>query len=151
MENRHATVVLIGDRGVMIRGASGSGKTSLALALLRRCREAGLFGRLVADDQVLLSREGGRLLARVPPAIAGLVEVRGLGPSAVEHEPEAIIDLLVDLVEPAHAERFPEPAAVSLLGVEISRLALTAGDTAGGCEAVSARLGLAPFRCGSAP
>ncbi|RUY09959.1 HPr kinase/phosphorylase, partial [Mesorhizobium sp. M7A.F.Ca.US.005.03.2.1] len=38
-ENIHATMVLIGERGILITGASGSGKTGLALALIDHCRQ----------------------------------------------------------------------------------------------------------------
>ena len=53
---------------VLLLGPSGSGKSDLALRLLDR----GFL--LVADDQVLI--EDG--VARAPPPLAGLLELRGL-------------------------------------------------------------------------
>jgi hypothetical protein len=75
---RHqATCVSIGGRGVLIEGPPGSGKSSLALALMDR------GAVLVGDDGVALEQTGGRLLASPVPAIAGLLEVRNLGLIAV--------------------------------------------------------------------
>jgi serine kinase of HPr protein (carbohydrate metabolism regulator) len=149
--NHHASVVLLGDRGVMIRGPSGAGKTSLALQLLDRCRGGGAFGRLVCDDQALLSCRSGRLIARAPQAIAGLAEVRGLGPRAIAHEPAAVVDLIVDLVPAQDVPRFPERMTAELLGVELARLVLGARDLPASGQAVAAWLALPPFLAGAAP
>lgn len=122
----HATVLLAGDAGVLIRGASGAGKSALALALLDLLAARGRFGRLVADDQVFLAAANGRLVARVPASIAGLVERRGAGIEPIAHEPAALVRLVVDLVEPAALERVPEPAAcrVRLAGIDLPCLTL---------------------------
>ena len=105
--NIHGTFVLLGDRGVLITGASGSGKSSLALDLIAH---ATGFARLVCDDQVLLERRsGGRLVGRAPPVIGGRIEIRGIGIVARIFEKRAIIDLIVELVEPDVVERMPEP------------------------------------------
>ena len=50
-ETIHASAVLVEGRGVLLRGPSGSGKSSLALALLLADRERN---RLIADDRVAL-------------------------------------------------------------------------------------------------
>ncbi len=68
-----ATCVAIGGRAVLIEGPPGSGKSSLALALIDR------GGVLVGDDGVMLKTDSGRLFAQPPPATRGLMEVRGLG------------------------------------------------------------------------
>ena len=70
---RVATCVAIGGRGLLIEGASGSGKSSLALALL----DDG--ATLVGDDGVELSARHGRLVAEPVPSIAGKLEIRGVG------------------------------------------------------------------------
>jgi len=101
----HASAVLVGDRGVLVSGPSGSGKTRLALALIREAELRGRLGRLVADDQVLLSAGNGRLAASAPEAIAGFCEIRGLGVTAVAHEPACVVDLLARLVPAASAPR----------------------------------------------
>ncbi len=93
----HASALAIGEHGILIRGPSGSGKTRLALALAAEAsRDA--FARLVADDRTLLSRHAGRIVARPHPAIAGLVERRGLGIVTVPSEPACRVSLVVDLV-----------------------------------------------------
>jgi hypothetical protein len=68
-----ATSVMIGSRAILIEGPPGSGKSSLALALIDR----GAI--LVGDDGVLLRAEDGVLLASPPSTIAGKLEVRNLG------------------------------------------------------------------------
>lgn len=124
LSNHHATMVILGDRGVLLRGSSGAGKTALALALLDWAKAAGRFGRLVSDDQVLLSRSGGRILAEAPHAIEGLIELRGLGPVGIPFESRALVDLVVDLVDAASAPRFQPGETVSLLGVALPSLAI---------------------------
>jgi HPr kinase/phosphorylase len=121
----HATCVALRQgrtwRAVLLRGASGAGKSDLALRVI----EAG--GRLVADDQTELRREGKKVIASAPPKIAGLIEARGLGivklgrDQLVRH---AKVLLLVDLAHPERIERLPEPASESILGIELPLIAL---------------------------
>lgn len=68
-----ATCVMIGGRSVLIEGAPGVGKSSLALALIDR------GAVLVGDDGVMLETDGLNLLASPHPRIAGKLEVRNLG------------------------------------------------------------------------
>lgn len=72
-----AGAVRIGARALLIIGPPGSGKSSLALALIER--GAGLIG----DDAVSLGVQGARgyerLVASPPPHITGLIEVHGVG------------------------------------------------------------------------
>ena len=143
--NIHASAVVLGDRGILIAGAPGSGKTGLALALVSHARAFGLFARLVGDDQLFLSVHHGRLVCTAPPTIAGLAEVRGLGPSALEFEARAPVDLHVTLVDNAAAERFPETETVTVEECEVPSLTLAAGDRQAALLAVAARLSLPPF------
>lgn len=69
----NVTVVSLAGRGVLIEGAPGSGKSSLALALIDR----GAI--LVGDDGVVLSRNGDRLQASAAPNAEGWLEVRNVG------------------------------------------------------------------------
>ena len=75
--NIHGVAVAIGDIGLLILGESGSGKSALAARLIADCP----FGRvrIVADDRVIVGRAGARVLARPHPALAGRLEIRGLG------------------------------------------------------------------------
>src|ERR1044071_4091796 len=94
----HASAVLVGARAVLIQGPSGSGKSQLALALLEAARSGTLpFARLVADDRAEIAALHGRLLVRPAPALAGMIEVRGVGIRRVPYEAVAVVGLLVDL------------------------------------------------------
>ena len=125
----HASAVLVGARAVLIQGPAGSGKSRLAVALLDAARQGLIpFARLVADDRAHVEAAHGRLLVRPAPALAGLIEVRGLGISRVPHEPLAVLGLLVELGR-ADAERLPEPAQrqVKIEGIVLPRLAVAVG------------------------
>ena len=114
----HGTVVAFAGRGIMLRGNPGSGKSDLALRLI------AIGADLVADDQVDLAAGPDGLVARVPPSIAGLLEVRGLGIRSLPHQPSAPLRLIVDLVAPAQVERLPEPAVETIEGRNLPRLSL---------------------------
>ena len=125
----HASAVLTGNRAVLIRGPAGSGKSSLALALLDAAKMNLLhFARLVADDRVELQACHGRLLLRPPAALAGLIEVRGVGIRRIAFEPVAVAGLVVDL-DAADAERVPAASAssVAIDGIGLPRLPVAAG------------------------
>lgn len=112
---------------MLIRGASGAGKSGLSEALIDEARARGLFARLVADDRVRLEARGGRLVARVPERIAGLIERRGQGIAETPHLAAAVLRLVVDLADaPA---RMPEPddLLVLIAGVRLARLEVARG------------------------
>ena len=114
----HGTTVDILGHGVLIRGPSGSGKSDLALRLI----DGG--ARLVADDQTALCLQDGRLEARAPATIAGLLEVRGLGILRLGPCESSVLALVVDLVSDDAIERLPEPQQEEILGIRLPRLAL---------------------------
>lgn len=116
----HATCVEIERRAVLLRGPSGSGKSDLALRLI----DAG--ARLVADDQVELEVRNGRLWARPPAALAGRMEVRGVGIRRLAFRDRSAVGLIVDLVPRAQVPRLPEPETETLVGVALPRLRLAA-------------------------
>ena len=116
----HATAVAIEGDAVLLRGPSGAGKSDLALRLI----EGG--ARLVADDQSELRRGGAQVLVRPPTAIAGLLEVRGIGIVRVGAPAGAPLALLVDLVSPEEVERLPEPRLEEVLGLAIPLITLAA-------------------------
>lgn len=90
-----ATCVAIADRGILIEGEPGVGKSSLALALVDRGAE------LIGDDGVILVPAGDRLLARPHPNTRGLIEVRNLGVLPFPARAEAAVALVVRLDEAA--------------------------------------------------
>jgi serine kinase of HPr protein (carbohydrate metabolism regulator) len=125
----HASAVLVGARAVLIQGPAGSGKSSLVLALLRAAGQGLIpFARLVADDRAHVEAAHGRLLVRPAPALAGLIEVRGLGIRRVPYEQLATVGFLVELGE-YEAERLPPRgrAQAVLAGIALPRLAVAAG------------------------
>ena len=94
----HASAVLVGDRAVLIRGPSGSGKSRLAFDLVLAGRADLIAGAmLVGDDRVHVWPRMGELMVRPAPALAGLIEIRGLGIRRCDFAPEAPIGLVVDL------------------------------------------------------
>lgn len=137
----HATALLVGDRGIIVLGASGSGKTTFALTLVAQARAAGLFSRIVADDQVFAEPRNGRLLCKVPAPIAGLSEVYGVSPVPTRHEPRAVIDLVVRLVPQAEAPRYGEFVHEIVMGVPLPLLVLAERSAVGATLATLARLG----------
>ncbi len=100
-ETHHASVVARGGRGVMLLGASGSGKSDLALRLIDRGY------RLVADDRACLRVDGQKLMAAPPERLAGLIELYGLGIYRLPHQAETALNLVVRLVAPDAVERMP--------------------------------------------
>jgi HPr kinase/phosphorylase len=69
----HGALVDVGGVGVLLLGPSGIGKSECALELVRRGH------RLVADDVVVMHREGERLVGRTPELIRHHMELRGIG------------------------------------------------------------------------
>jgi HPr kinase/phosphorylase len=125
----HASAVLAGARAVLIRGPAGAGKSRLALALLDAAAGGLLrFTRLVGDDRVHLEACHGRLLVRPAAALAGLLEVRGLGIRRFPCESVAVVGLVLDLAA-ADAERLPASTdqETAIDGVRLPRLAVAAG------------------------
>lgn len=121
----HATCLIVGEAGVLIRGRSGAGKSKLARALMSEAAQRGLFARLVGDDRVSLEALHGRLIARGHPEIAGLIEARGLGILRGAAEPACVIRLVVDLADETGA-RIPERADRSTIieSLVVPRLSL---------------------------
>lgn len=120
----HASCVVVGEAGILIRGASGAGKSSLALALVEAASARGLFARLVGDDRIALSRVGAALVARPVAPLEGLLEVRGVGLLTRPHLAAARVRLVVDRTDEP-PPRLPEEAQtlVEILGVTLPRLA----------------------------
>jgi HPr kinase/phosphorylase len=111
---------------VLLLGKPGSGKSDLALRLI----EAGYS--LVADDRVDIA-EG---MARAPAALAGLLEIRGLGIMRMRYTGTAALALTIEL--DAAPERMPRPRRHPALD-----LPLMAIDPAGASATTRVSLALA--------
>jgi HPr kinase/phosphorylase len=125
MIRAHGTCVAIDGEGVLLRGKPGSGKSDLALRLI----DAG--ARLVADDQTELRRDGERIVARAPAAIAGRIEIRGVGILSCASIAAAPLRLVVDLVSESEVERLPAAESCLYLAraIPLLRLAPFEGST----------------------
>jgi HPr kinase/phosphorylase len=127
----HASAVLVGARALLIRGPSGSGKSRLAFDLISAAGGPVRFARLVADDRAELEAAGGRLLVRPAPALAGLIEVHGLGIHRLPYEPVAVVGLVADLAA-VDAQRLPEREQTRIIidGIALARVAVAPGEAA---------------------
>ncbi|HSF96521.1 MAG TPA: serine kinase [Thermohalobaculum sp.] len=111
----HASAVAVGGRGLLITGAPGAGKTTLALEMV------ALGAALIADDLVLVERRaetGGtaRLWVAAPPNAGGLVEIRGFGLVRLAATGGAPLALVADL-DQAETERLPPVRQRVLSGI----------------------------------
>src|SRR5690242_12718258 len=125
MSTIHASAVLIGAHAVLIRGASGAGKSQLAWQLINAAPAQIPFARLVADDRAFVEARHGRILVRPAPELAGMLEIRSLGIRRLPHESCAIVGVVVDL-DASDADRLPprEALKTEILGVTLPRLAV---------------------------
>lgn len=128
----HASAVALPQGGVLLLGAAGSGKSSLAALLIAQHQ-----GQLIADDRVCLAPDtsarhgdrGARLKASPPDKLTGLLELRGLGIATYPFAP-AIIDLAVNLVPRQDVPRIADAQFFSHEGARVPLIALNAFDTA---------------------
>lgn len=114
----HASCVAINGQGVLLVGASGAGKSDLALRLIDR------GAQLVADDQVAIIQSDRKLEASVPEAIGGMLEVRGLGIFQFNYSKKITLSLVVALDISGDIERLPAPETVQYLGVTLPQIRL---------------------------
>lgn len=116
----HATSLLIDGRAVLIAGASGTGKSDLALRLIDR------GAQLISDDYTRLENRNGILFGSAVPSISGKIEVRGVGIVDIPNIGDGPVALLLDLDEVP--ERLPAdpPVLRSLAGIAIPSLPFSA-------------------------
>lgn len=141
---RHCTVVAIAGHGVLIMGASGAGKTSLAFGLVESCRRDGIEAAFVADDRAVLTRRENGLVAAAPPAIAGKAELRGFGVVDVPNVAEAPVVLVARLVADATVPRMPEAGSIVMVKCRLPMIDLPRRHEAQGVRIVRAWLAAHP-------
>jgi serine kinase of HPr protein (carbohydrate metabolism regulator) len=105
----HASAVRLGDLGFLFVGPSGSGKSRFALHCLTAAQREGTACALIADDQVFLRVDEGKVQAQCPPALAGLIEIRGSGLVRVAAIASSQIDFVVKIIEATAQDRLPPP------------------------------------------
>ncbi len=105
----HASAVAVAGKGVLILGASGTGKSALALQLM------AYGAQLVSDDQTVIRDVDGWPVACSPDEIRGAIEARGIGLLAAEALPSARIALAVDM-DKTESERLPPERSFALPG-----------------------------------
>lgn len=122
--NIHASCVASGDAGVLILGNSGQGKSDLALRLIDR------GAKLVADDRCDIWHDHGRLWCRPPEALAGKLEVRGIGIVEKPWTAPAPLMLAVRLTD--RYDRMPSINQVEMVvGYPLPALLLSAFEASG--------------------
>lgn len=142
----HASAVLVGAKAALIRGPAGAGKSQLVWDVLQAAARGALpFARLVGDDRVQLGTQAGRLLVRTVPALAGMLEIRGLGIRQLPYEALAAVGLVIDLAA-ADAARLPGLEAEKAVICEVSLPRLTVAAGVPPLPLLAAFLGTAPAR-----
>lgn len=125
MPDLHATCINVGGMGVLLLGASGSGKSDLALRLIDHGSGGFHEGILVADDQVIVTSTDGRLTARAPHALQGRLEIRGIGVVSMPYLETTHIQFAATL-STAAGDRIPDftQQVIEIASVAIPNLAL---------------------------
>lgn len=142
-EALHATFIRVHQKGVLIRGPAGSGKSSLALALLGRRGTA-----LVTDDLTLVEHREGALVGFADTLHQGELAIRGVGILNVAlaygensvHSGAQCIDWIVDLTNSALTPT-PEHDHVMLCGLRLPRLQFAPHSSVAELIDLSCRLG----------
>lgn len=110
--NIYATCLKVKNKGVLIIGNSGSGKSDLALRLIYRYKAS-----LVADDRVDISVKKGKITASAPKVLKNLLEVRGVGIVKIKSSALTSVVLVVELTD--KIERMPELAEYEIEGIKL--------------------------------
>lgn len=120
-QNVHATGLVLGETGLILRGPSGAGKSLLALELLDAWEARGLTAKLVSDDRIDFVVEKGDLMMLAPRSIEGLVELRGRGIVSRPFTRKAPVRLVVDLVPTLERMVEEDELTTELSGVRLPR------------------------------
>jgi HPr kinase/phosphorylase len=119
--NIHATGLVLGTTGVILRGPSGAGKSLLALELIDEWEVRGFEGRLVSDDRIDVEATRTGLVMHAPKAIEGLIELRGRGIVSRPFVAKAPLHLVVDLVDTLERMVEEDALVTELQGITLAR------------------------------
>jgi len=78
-QNHHGVLISINNKGVLIIGDAGIGKSSLALELLYQGHQ------LIADDSIEISNINNQLIGKCPPLLEHILHTRELGLISISH------------------------------------------------------------------
>ncbi len=130
----HGTAVALGAWAALLRGASGAGKSDLALRFLSEggelppheaVPESFSGPALVGDDRVHLTQEADQIIVTGRTETAGWLEVRGCGIVAVPYRLRAVLCVLIDLDSSTPIPRYPDPVETeNIFGISLPRLRL---------------------------
>lgn len=107
----HASTVMVNGQAVVLFGASGSGKSSVALEMM------ALGAVLVADDRTILTRTDTEIVATCPDTIRGKIEARGVGILCAAAADSAPVALFVEMGQ-VETERLPPERQVTVFGLQ---------------------------------
>lgn len=119
--NIHATGLVLGKTGLILRGPSGAGKSLLALELLDEWDARGLPAKLVSDDRIDVEATKTGLVMHAPKAIEGLIELRGRGIVSRPFVERAPLNLVVDLVDELDRMVEEDALVTELMGISLAR------------------------------
>lgn len=111
----HASSVAVGQKAALLLGASGAGKSALALQMI------ALGAQLIADDRTVLTLDDGVVWASAPETIRGKIEARGIGILRLDTAPSTRVIVAVDLSQ-REDMRLPDQRYWTLMGQDIPLL-----------------------------
>lgn len=117
----HATGLVLGKLGLILRGPSGAGKSLLALELIDEWDARGLPAKLVSDDRIDLVVEKGGLVMLAPKSIEGLLELRGRGIIKRPFIRKGPVHLIVDLVPTLERMVEEDELVTEIMGITLPR------------------------------
>ena len=120
MINIHATTISYKNKGIMIVGDSGSGKSDLALRMIMQKR-----AKLVADDRTEIEIKKGKIYAYCPTNIKDMIEVRGVGVMSMKAKKSTRVSLVVELVDDIKKiERIPQKETFFFADATVEKIKL---------------------------
>jgi serine kinase of HPr protein (carbohydrate metabolism regulator) len=119
--NIHATGLVLGKAGLILRGVSGAGKSLLALELIDEWEARGLPAKLVSDDRIEIEAVSAGIVMHSPANIAGLIELRGRGIVERPFVRKAALHLVVDLIDDVERMVEEDQLVTTLEGVTLAR------------------------------
>lgn len=111
----HATAICLGNKGYLLKGSSGAGKSDLAFRLITNYPSKA---KIIADDQVIIECKNERVILSAPSPIKGLIEVRGVGIINVDIQENIELFSIIYLVPWDRIERFPDNKYETIFGVD---------------------------------